>query len=137
MVSYWAPREPIAAKSEFSLAYRLSWGDGPPLPDGAVYVAATRRGAGAVSRPTPLRLFVIDFGVVGQKPPNVPIPKVNVTVSTGTVANVVVIERPDGPGWRVSFQMDPKGASLIEMRTSLVFAEPRTAETWVYRWTGD
>jgi glucans biosynthesis protein len=138
MVAYWAPASPIAAKSEYSLSYRLFWGDGPSMPEGMIYVAATRRGAGSIARPTPLRLFVVDFGIAGQKPATMPpMPKANVSASAGTIANVTVQERQDAPGWRVTFQMDPKGSNLIEMRTSLAFQEQRPAETWVYRWTGE
>lgn len=137
IVAYWAPRELIPAKSEFTLAYRLSWGGGPAMPEGMVFVAATRRGAAPATRPPGQRMFVVDFAYAGPKPAILVMPKANVSVSSGTVGNVAVRERPDGPGWRVSFQMDPKGASSIEMRTSLEFPEQRPAEVWMYRWTGE
>ena len=136
IVAYWAPREPIAAGSEFSFAYRLFWGQEPPLPPGGVHVAATRSGRAALGGPSPLRLFVIDYMTSTEIPDSPAVdPEPTVSASAGKVDHVVILRNPGTGGWRLTFQLDPEDAELIELRATLDFPDRRPAETWVYRWT--
>jgi glucans biosynthesis protein len=137
IVAYWTPREPIRAATEFRLAYRLTWGDGPLRDPKAVRVERTRRGRANAEHASPVRLFVIDFGMApGEERPEEP-PEVTVTSSAGTVTGVTISDFSEVNGWRVTFKLDPGDAGMIELRTGLVFPDKVPVETWVYRWTGD
>lgn len=71
IVAFWRPKDPLPARSEVRLAYRLSWGEVPRLDPERAHVLATRRGRADVRNPTPVRLFVIDYsrpGVNGEAP---------------------------------------------------------------------
>ena len=136
IVAYWAPREPIAAGSEFSFAYRLFWGQEPPLPTGGVHVSATRSGRALLGGPSPIRLFVVDYlATDAQSMAAAPDPEANVMCSAGKLDHVVVLRNPATGGWRLTFQLDPADAELIELRAALEFADRRPAEIWMYRWT--
>ncbi len=137
IVAYWTPKEPIAAGSAFSFAYRLTFGDGPAREPKAIYVQRTRRGRADPEHPTAVRLFVIDFAMApGESRPEEP-PEAVVAANAGTVSGITVSDFPDVNGWRVTFKLDPGDAGLVELRAGLVFPEKVPAETWVYRWTGD
>lgn len=139
IVAYWSPKDPMPAGSEYSFAYRLSWGGDPAFAPGGMVVADTMIGRATLDGDTPKRRFVIDFASpqpLADKPAAEP--KATVTTSKGVVSNVVLIPNPmigGGNGWRVNFELDPQDATLIELRTVLDFPDDRPAETWVYRWT--
>jgi periplasmic glucans biosynthesis protein len=139
IVAYWQPKDPMPAGSEYSFAYRLSWGGDPPSAAGAMVVADTMIGRATLEGDSPIRRFVVDFApqqVLDGKPAGEP--KATVTSSKGTISNIVVIPNPrigNGEGWRVNFEIDPEDANLIELRIVLTFPDGRPAETWVYRWT--
>ncbi len=150
IVAYWQPAEPIAAGSEYAFAYRLSWGDGPAMP--GTIVAATRRGRGALRQDSPVRRFVIDYVDTGvavapavadaAKPapapaddPPPPLPTAQVTAGGGAISDILVERNPVSGGWRLTFNLDPKSETLIELRAVLSFADKRPVDTWLYRWT--
>ena len=137
IVAYWQPKDPIPAGSEYSFAYRLSWGGDPNYVPGGMVVAGTRVGRATLDGDSTSRRFVIDFfppePLEGKPAPE---PKATVTTSKGKISNVVLIPNPKlGEGWRVNFELDPEDATLVELRTVLEFPDQRPAETWVYRWT--
>ncbi len=136
VVAYWAPREPLRAGAEFSLAYRLFWGQEPPLPAGGVHVSATRSGRATLGGPSPVRLFVVDYlATDAQSMAAAADPKALVTASAGKLDHVVMLRNPATGGWRLTFQLDPEDAELIELRAALEFPDRRAAEIWMYRWT--
>jgi len=133
IVSYWKPKQPIAAGSEFHFTYRLIWGSEPEVDDGTVIVARTASGRAEIAKATPRRLFVIDYQVKEGNNDEIPVAKVQ--SSAGVVTNVVVSRQPKTNGYRLAFEMDPQDAELIELRAELKFTGPRDVETWLYRWT--
>jgi glucans biosynthesis protein len=136
IVAYWAPKEPIPAGSEFSFAYRLSWGNDPAQTPGGAVVAATRRGKATLKGDSPVRRFVIDYMIPDQgaeRPKTMP--KADIWASAGTLSDVVVEDNPIDGGWRVVFKLDPGTNELIELRCVLSFDDKRPAEIWTYRWT--
>ena len=171
IVAYWQPSDPIAARSEFPIAYRLSWGEGLVRP--GVIVIATRRGRGDLEHPSPVRRFVIDYADTGlplpptdKQPapvaapapaapapgaptpaapgapapaapadPTSTLPKPTVTTSGGVISDVFIELNPESKGWRVSFNLDPKDKTLIELRATLAFPDGRPVDIWLYRWT--
>jgi glucans biosynthesis protein len=140
IVAFWRPKTPIAAKAEFRYAYRLLWGDDPKAALDRYRVVATRRGRSDTKAPTPVRRFVIDYAPppglnVGHARP-LPPPEASVSAFVGEIKDVVVSENPLLGGYRVGFIFDPKDADVSELRIDLHFKDGRSAETWVYRWTG-
>jgi glucans biosynthesis protein len=136
IVAFWQPQAPIAAGSEYSFAYRLSWGNGPPQTEGGAIVSATRRGRADLKQDTPPRLFVIDYVLPDKTAPRpAQDPKATVTVSAGKVSHLVIGANPMTQGWRITFQLDPESADSVELRLVLAFTDGRPAEIWVYRWT--
>jgi glucans biosynthesis protein len=133
IVSYWKPKQPIAAGSEFHFTYRLIWGDEPEVDDGTVIVARTASGRADIAKATPRRLFVVDYQVKAGNNDEMPVAKVQ--SSAGVITNVVVSRQPKNNGYRLAFEMDPQDAELIELRAELKFTGPREVETWLYRWT--
>jgi glucans biosynthesis protein len=136
IVTFWRPRNPIAAGSEFRVSYRLSWGHEPSAARDRLRVVATAVGRADVKTPTPVRRFVIDYS-----PDLLPcrtrcaLPSARVTSSSGKVRDVVVTDNPLTDGYRVSFTLDPERAELCELRLELKFDDSRGAEVWLYRWT--
>ncbi len=133
IVSYWKPKQAIAAGTEFHFTYRIIWGSEPSVEDGTVIVARTASGRADIAKATPRRLFVIDYQV--KEGNNDEIPLASVQSSAGSVTHVVVSRQPKTNGYRLTFEMDPQDAQLIELRAELKFTGQRQAETWLYRWT--
>ena len=83
------------------------------------------------------QLFVVDFAVAEDAPPDLEPANltVDVSASAGDVANAVIHERqPDGH-IRVSFELDPGSEELSELRMRLRSGGKPASETWLYRWT--
>lgn len=138
IVAYWSPAKPIPAGSQYTYAYRLYWGDGPQIDNGDGKIVSTRSGRASNDEDTPSRVFVIDYAIAGNDQPfPAVLPTVKVLASQGKVNHVVVTENPHVHGYRVSFELDPQGASLSELRAELQLTNGHRAETWIYRWTAE
>jgi glucans biosynthesis protein len=136
IVAYWSPKDKIPASTEYAFAYRLSWGGEPQpqKPTALVIASASGRAPGPVD--TPVRLFVVDYGLPeGVERTSLGTTKATVSVSKGTARNVVVRDNPAIDGIRLSFELDPAAETLVEIRATLAFETPLACETWVYRWT--
>jgi len=130
IVAYWKPANGPEPGSAFSFAYRMHWTDDIPLAWAGARAAATRVGKGKKPGST---LFVVDFtgpAVSGDK-----LPVAAVTANPGTIANVAVHSNPEIDGVRVSFELDPAGTEICELRLALKVGDQQISETWLYRWT--
>lgn len=134
IVSFWQPKQPIAAGSEFSFAYRLFWGDDPIPPGGGAKVIATRRGRGTLRGESPVRRFVIDYALPERVSADIEEPEPRVSAGAGTISEINMERNPLTGGWRLTFKLDPEGAEAIELRADVDFGGVPT-ETWLYRWT--
>ena len=133
IVAFWRPRTPIPAGKPFTLSYNLAWSDNPPLRASLAQVSSTRVGepwGGGRGR-----IFVIDYGPELQTADAANQPQGIVTASPGTISNIVVQPNPHTGGWRLSFQLDPGSAQLVELRALLKRNDAPITETWLYRWT--
>ena len=130
IVAFWRPDEAWQPGAPQKLAYRLVWsgGQGPDTP--VARVVGSRSGATPNSPQT--RRFVVDFA----NAPGLGSATGDVWASTGEVRDVH-IETTDSGGRRVSFDLDPKGAPLVELRAALVDGGVQQSETWLFRWTPD
>jgi len=131
IVAYWKPGTAPEPGSPFAFAYRMYWTDAIPVAWRGARAAATRVGKGKREDTT---LFVIDFAgpaVAGKDQ----LPVAVVSAEPGTVASVTVHDNPEIEGVRVSFELDPAGTDLCELRLVLKLGEEPISETWLYRWT--
>ncbi|MEL4241962.1 glucan biosynthesis protein G [Shewanella xiamenensis] len=133
IVSFWKPRQPIPAGSEYHFAYRMSWGDEPVAKTNSVVVSRTASGRADIAKATPRRLFVVDYHLNGAMPDELPLAKVE--SSGGVISNVVIARNAANDGYRLAFELEPEDKDLIELRAELKFSTPRQVETWLYRWT--
>ncbi len=133
MVAFWRPHDPLKAKGEYLLNYRLHWCWSAPLQESLAKVVATRSGLAWDQKN---RQFVIDFagGTLAQRKPDA-LPTIDVGASKGKIENPVVEPNPDIHGMRLSFQLDQGSENLIEMHARLMDGETPLTETWIYRWT--
>lgn len=124
----WRPATPLAARREHRLAYRLNWGADPSPRSGLAQVIQTRGGHGTDGR----RRFVIDFA---------PFPvadaeklRAEVSATKGVVHHATVQPNAAFDGVRLSFELDPGGASVSELRAVLFQGARPVSEVWISRW---
>jgi glucans biosynthesis protein len=129
IVAYWRPKEVVAKGREFSLTYRLHWCKNWPV-NAPGLARAVFAGSGLNMEHT-RRQFIVEFtggDLSGEL-------IADVTASTGEVSRVVPHFNSETGGFRLSFELDPKGADAVELRAQLKRAEKPVTETWLYRWT--
>jgi glucans biosynthesis protein len=129
IVAFWRPKDPLRGKGEYAFTYRLHWENGEPLPLAQFHKTRT----GAAGEGT--RLFVLDLTgekLKGLKPETV---RAVVTANVGKVSNVVAQPNSESGGWRISFNLTPEKASVVELRGQLMQNDEPLSEVWVYRWT--
>jgi glucans biosynthesis protein len=131
IVAYWKPANGPAAGAPFSFGYRMYWTEQLPIAWSGASTVATRVGHGKREGTT---LFVVDFAgpsVAAARETPVAV----VTANPGTVTDIAVHENPEINGMRVSFELDPGGTELCELRLALRLGDQQISETWLYRWT--
>lgn len=133
MVGFWRPKEPLKAKGEYFLNYRLHWCWAAPGEVKLGQVMQTRCGLAADGKH---RQFVIDFvgpALKGLKP-DAP-PTLDIGCDKGKIVNAVTEPNPDISGWRISIECDTQDAKLVELHARLMDGDTALTETWLYRWT--
>lgn len=133
IISFWRPAAPIKKGTEFRYTYRLIWGDHPEPKSPSIIVKRTASGRADILGPTSIRLYVIDYEVIGDRPEKLPIP--NVIASQGKVKNVVIRDNPFTHGYRLSFEFDPVDSKVAELRVELKADEENQGEIWLFRYT--
>ncbi|MGE0611970.1 MAG: glucan biosynthesis protein [Hyphomicrobiales bacterium] len=132
IVAFWRPSNVMARGARMDFGYWLHWGT-PREERSLATVQATRAG---LSFDKKRRLFVIDFKApeFGDNAFRDVVPKVS--ASRGNVSNVVGRYAEALRTYRVSFELQPDGAELSELRAVLIGGQEQPAsETWLYRWT--
>lgn len=131
IVAFWKPKAPIEPGLVQTINYRMYWSEQVPAAWTGARVAQTRVGR---SKTQDAYLFVIDLqGSAVQDIRDLPVAEVS--ASAGAASNVVVQRNPQMQGVRVSFELKPDGAELVELRLVLKAQEQIISETWLYRWT--
>jgi periplasmic glucans biosynthesis protein len=133
MVAFWRPRDPLKAKGEYILSYRLQWCGSVPAGTTLGEVVGTRCGQAWDQKN---RQFIVDFagGVLKGRRAEAT-PTIDVGASKGQIEHPVVEPNPATSGWRLSFQLDQGNEKLIEMHARLMDGDNPLTETWIYRWT--
>jgi glucans biosynthesis protein len=131
VVAYWKPAKDLPAGGAHVFSYKLFWGkDVPPAWSGA-RVLKTR--VGRAKKPGTV-LFVIDLVGPSVKDGR-DMPVASVTNSAGKISHLVVQRNDEISGVRVTFELTPGDAGLVELRFLLKAGEKPISETWLYRWT--
>lgn len=133
VIMYWRPRQPLAAGSETTIAYRQAWCWQPPERPPLAIATRMRQGRGSQPR---RRRFVVEFagdrladaGIVAATRPNI-------TTQPGSIHNVRIWPYPERKLMRIGFEVDPGTESLCELRLVLQSGGQPISETWLDRWT--
>ena len=129
IVAFWRPKDALKAKSEHNFTYRLHWGESKPDAALARFVKTMGGAAGEG------RLFVLDIAGDKLKELKPEAVRGEVSANFGKIRNVVTQPNPQTGGWRLSFNLDPEKAPVVELRAGLFQKDQPLSETWVYRWT--
>jgi glucans biosynthesis protein len=62
-------------------------------------------------------------------------PHAEVAADHGKLSNIVTQPNPEIGGWRLSFELAPEGAHVVELHAQLLLNEAAVSEKWLYRWT--
>ena len=133
IVAFWRPDAQPDAGTHWSLAYRMRWTQDVLPPPEMLYV--TGNYAGRHFGQDKL-IFVIDFAssnaadIISREGI-----AVEVAASAGQASTPVIHDVHPGGALRVSFELDPAGETLSELRLRLVRNGAAISETWLYRWT--
>jgi len=133
IVAYWVPKRPEGSLEPVSVGYELRfYSDDSTLPPGGRAVA-TRRDRG--TRDDAYR-YVVDFEGSGLRsiPEEIVLQGVVSSRSPDGDAEVVeqqVQKNPVTGGWRLVFQVKPRGGAPVDLRAFLRRGEQTLTETWV------
>ncbi len=131
IVVFWKPAKALDAGAQYDFSYRLNWGETVPAAWSGAWVSSTRVGQAKTAVST---LFVIDFAGPAVKELR-DMPVCDLTHNVGQTSNVVVQRNPEISGIRASFELNPDGAELVELRCALKAGDQWISESWMYRWT--
>jgi glucans biosynthesis protein len=119
VVAFWKPDAPLSAGARHDFRYRLTWD-----------ARGARSGGGVINTALHAGTFAIDFDHPLAKGDTA-----HVSASAGQTTNIR-FESQQADRTRLSFDLIPGDAALIELRANLQNADRRTtSETWVYQWT--
>jgi periplasmic glucans biosynthesis protein len=133
MVAFWRPHDPLRAKGEYLLSYRLHWCWAAP---GVVKLAQALQTRCGLSFDQKHRQFIVDFvgdSLKGLKADAAP--TLDVGADKGKIVSAVTEPNPDVNGWRVSIELDTQDNKLVELHARLMQGDQALTETWIYRWT--
>lgn len=130
IVSYWRPDAVLKGGGEYEYSYTMHWGDNAPIKPSFAQVEATR--VGVPINNSVNRLFVIDF--VSGNNALLDGAQIHVSSSAGTIQGVTLQENPVTGGRRLTFELNPEGANVAELRALLMRGGSPVSETWLYRW---
>jgi glucans biosynthesis protein len=129
IVTFWRPKEPLAADKPWQASYRVRWTSYPRLVPNLGRAVMTRSGPSLDGK---RRLFVIDFE---SSAPRIEDLRVEASSSSGRLTNLVLQPNAITKGLRASFELDPSDASVAELRVRILKEDQPVTETWLYRWT--
>ena len=133
MVAFWRPHDPLRAKGEYLLNYRLHWCWSA---SGEVRLAQAMQTRCGLSFDQKHRQFIIDFvgDALKALKPDAP-PTLDAGSDKGKIISAVTQANPDVSGWRVSIELDAQDNKLVELHARLMQGDQPLSETWIYRWT--
>lgn len=140
IVAFWNPANAWQPGTEYSVSYRMTWGEDMPHAPGELgIVQATRTGIGGVvgqPRDKFSRRFAVDFagGTLGMLDRDAGVEAV-VTASRGHLELVSARPLDAINGFRAMFDLVPdESTDPIELRLYLKLDEQALTETWLYQY---
>ena len=132
IVSFWRPRNVIAANEEAIFNFRQYWCWQIPEAMPLAKTVSTRVGRVGSKR----RRFVIDFvGDTFNMDRKAADFKLALNASSGTITGQRLVYTPQRNTMRALVDIDPNNETLIELRLVVEAAGKPESETWLYRWT--
>jgi periplasmic glucans biosynthesis protein len=139
IVTFWSPRQRLAAGQRLDYAYWLHWGSSFT----ESRLARVSGSYGGLTLDRSRRLFIVDFLPPQSDQltePNSPgffqkDVEPRVSASNAKVDHVVGQRNIVSGGYRVLFNLDVDGVDLSELRLVLIQDDKPISETWLYRWT--
>ena len=129
MVAFWRSASPLESGRRYDFNYRLHWLATPRDDVVRARVAATRLGRALEGD---RRQFVVDYDYTDAMPPDL---EPAASASAGELSNVRGEPVAATRQYRVTFELDPRGEDVIELRLVLSGGGKPWSETWLYRWT--
>lgn len=131
IVSYWTPKDRLAARERHEYRYRLTFSALPPTDMPLARVVQTRGGRSINVATT--RSFIVDFELP-MFAEN--LPETEVTTSAGRIVHAYLKPLPDEGVLRLAFEFEPGDAQLADLQAVLKTKEGLAlSETWLTRWT--
>jgi glucans biosynthesis protein len=129
IVAFWRPAAPLPPGVEHRIGYRLTWGAEPAPPSVLASVVQWSDGRGeSASR----RRFVLDFAPVDAAAFASLTPQISATA--GGLRHITLQPNTNLSGARLSFEFEPAGAPVSELRAALVQGDRQVSEQWAHRW---
>lgn len=128
IVAFWRPQDPLHAKGEYLLNYRLHWCRAAPGESTRALAKQTRSGRSFDGKH---RQFVIEF--VGESLialSSADPPTLDVGTDKGRIVRAVVEPNLEPNNWRVSIELDPQDNKLVELHARLLHDDQPPSETW-------
>jgi len=133
IITYWRPKQVLAAGSETSFAYRQFWCWSPPERPPLAITTGSYSGHGFGTK---RRRFIVEFsGDVLADQIQAQDIKPNLSITPGAITLVRTFRYKDLKIYRVWFEFDPGSETSCEMRLVLEASGKPISETWLYRWT--
>lgn len=129
VVTFFRPHYVLPAGKPWHVSYRVRWNATPRITPSLGRAVATRSGPTIDGK---RRIFVVDFAGAGR---NIEDLKLDIGASAGKLSHPTLQQNPLTKGVRASFELDPAGSNLVELRLRLLRANRPITETWLYRWT--
>lgn len=134
IAAFWRPKVPLQKGGEYLYNYRMHWcGSNPSEPPELALFQRTSVGKSLASNER--RLFVLEAegGLLRDTALDDQVRAI-ISSNFGKIENAVVQPNPETGGWRVSFELNPGGNDVVELRAQLRRGDEALSEVWVYRW---
>ena len=126
-VAAWSPRGGLRAGVTMPLRYLLHWGEREHGDGRLLRFTGTRSARMGADG---WRLFVLDTASFTGT-----LPEVSLTATSGQLRHIVLRPNSETGGLRLTFEMEPGRARLVELQARLLRGGMPISESWVWRWT--
>ncbi len=131
IVAFWRPKQPLAAGTEQSFAYRQFWCWSPPERPALATVTLSRSGKSGKRR----RFIVAFAGDILADLQRTADMRPMISAGPGAIAMTRGFLSRENKTFHVIFDLEPGSEPLCEIRLVLESGGKPISETWLYRWT--
>ncbi|RCL87606.1 MAG: glucan biosynthesis protein D [Hyphomonas sp.] len=127
---FWRPASGWRPGGTHTISYTMNWGHRPGALAEVMSVSDTRAGRKPGGK---ARMFVLDYEDVPEG--FFENAELEISTSAGKILNPVMRRHPSSDNYRMSFELDPEGADMAELRAVVMRGSRPLTETWLYRWS--